>query len=143
MCVCACVCVCPNASDSKKKNKNNTTFNGTQSVVCAALVSVGGENRPSAFLFFRNEGVRAEKQLQLSAGAELSMRVMRDFSSGGLDFMGEEMCRFGDDMSFGDTEGGYEDKGGCFRCKNTTSAQHAHTHTLLSYHREAMWNRRW
>ena len=91
--------------------------------------------------------MRAEKQLQLSAEAELSMGVMRDFSSGGSDFMGEEMCRFGDDVSFGDTEGGYEDRGAVSGVKippllSTHTHTHTHTHTLLSCHREAMWNRR-
>lgn len=87
--------------------------------------------------------MRAEKQLQLSAEAELSMGVMRDFSSGGFDFMGEEMCRFGDDMSFGDTEDGYGDRGAVSGVKiPPLLSTHTHTHTLLSCHREAMWNRR-
>lgn len=93
--VCVCMCV-PNARLTAKKKKNPTTFNGILSIGCACLVTVFllvHMQKEKTFMFFRKRG---ELKNNCSSPAGAQLRDMRDFSCGGFDLKGEEMCRSGD-----------------------------------------------
>lgn len=92
------------------------------------------------FFFPGTKGVKAGKQLQLSAG-ETELGDMRDSCFGVFDFYGWgnlQIWRCGDDMSVRTEREGGRGEGGWGGSGVKIPPQHTNTHTL-SCHREAMW----